>query len=278
MNYRHIYHAGNACDVVKHAVLTLWIERLKAKDKGFAVLDTHAGLGLYNLGDPRAQKTNEAEQGARRYVQAGPIPALAAYDAVLKGLNPGGGLTLYPGSPLLVRKLLRPQDRLMACELHPEDAAFLKRLFEEDGAVQVHHRDGYEAMKALWPPAEKRGLVFIDPPFETPDERARLTKALAALHARAPQLGVLVWYPIKNRPALWQWQEELLALGLPKLWRAEWLALPELRGDRLNGSGFLMLNPPFGLEEEGRAVFSALHEALQTEAKGVLWEQLGPLP
>lgn len=310
MNYRHIYHAGNACDVVKHAVLTLLIEHLREKEKGFAVLDTHAGAGLYDLSDERAQKTKEAEEGILRLLSALPIPELAAYYRTMRELNKqqnflplkgrdreggewlgadsdnsefcpsgtpppltppsrGGELNrFYPGSPVLIRRLMRSQDRLMACELHPKDVHVLKRYFHDDKQTQIHHRDGYEALKALIPPTEKRGLVLIDPPFEKPDEFDVLAEALRKLHERWQQGQAVVWYPIKERPAIWRFHEALAAMKLPRVLCAEFTQYPEIRHDRLNGCGLILVNPPWRLDDQLKQLFPALHEALESAESG----------
>jgi 23S rRNA (adenine2030-N6)-methyltransferase len=273
LNYRHIYHAGNICDVVKHAVLTLLVGHLRAKDKGFTVLDTHAGAGLYDLDDPRARKTDEAATGIRRLFAAEPIPELADYVRVVRALNPEGAVRHYPGSPVFARHLLRPQDRLMACELHPEDARALKRRFFGDKQVQVHRRDGYEALQALMPP-EKRGLALIDPPFETPDEFARLTLALAMLHRLWPHGQMAIWYPIKERPAIWRFHEALMETSIPKLLCAEFIYDEETRHDRLNGCGFIIVNPPWQFDSQLVRLFPALHRALQTAHQGSVVKSL----
>ena len=263
MNYRHIYHAGNICDVVKHAVLALLIGHLRAKDKGFCVLDTHAGIGFYDLSDPRAEKTNEADEGIRRLWNAAPHPLLADYMRIVREMNPDGSLRFYPGSPLLTRRLLRPQDRLVACELHPDDIRELKRRFAEDPQAHLHHRDGYAALKALLPPPEKRGLVFIDPPFESPDEFTRLAEAVATIHKRWPQGQIAIWYPIKERPAIWRFHESLIALNIPKIMVAEFLHAEETRHDRLNGSGFILVNAPWGVDKTLHQLFLSLPKALE---------------
>lgn len=268
MNYRHIYHAGNACDVVKHAILALLIEHMKRKDKPFAVLDTHAGCGRYDLEAPRARQTGEAEAGAQRLVKAAPdVPELAPYRAVLAALNPSRTLRYYPGSPLLTRELLRPQDRLVACELHPEDSSQLRWLFRGDERAQIHERDGYESLKAFLPFPEKRGLVLIDPPFEQPNEWDRLVAAARTIHERMPGVTAALWYPIKERPAVWRFHEALIAAGLPKLLAVEFMFFPELRSDHLNGSGMVLLNPPWKLDEEVARLFAVLHDSLQTESQ-----------
>lgn len=268
MNYRHAFHAGNICDVVKHAVFALLLEHMKQKEKGFAVLDTHAGCGLYDLADPRGQKTGEAEEGVCKLWRSGvESPALAPYLALLRAFNPGGDLKLYPGSPALAARTLRAQDRLIACELHPEDAAALRRALHAEQNVQIHRRDGYAALKAFLPFPEKRGLILIDPPFEAADEGERLVAAARTIHERMPSPVVAMWYPIKERPAVWRFHESLIAAGLPKLLAAEFVYRPEVRADRLNGSGLVFMNPPWKLAEELPPLFAALREAMGTEVR-----------
>ncbi len=294
VNYRHIYHAGNACDVVKHAALTLLIERLREKEKPFAVLDTHAGAGLYDLDDPRAKKTNEAEEGVRRLLAAPPFPELYGYYRFVEELNQnikplspcgrgseilalqrnapdfageGSGLEaihLYPGSPVLIRRLLRPQDRLVACELHPEDANELKRRFHGDKQAHIHDRDGYEALEALLPPPEKRGLVLIDPPFEKPDEFDSLVEAVKTLNRKWPTGQGMIWYPVKERPAIWRFHEALAASGAARILCAEFTQFAEIRHDRLNGCGLIFVNPPWRLDRQLAQLFPALHERLRS--------------
>ncbi len=268
MNYRHAYHAGNICDVAKHAVFALLLEHMKAKEKGFAVLDTHAGCGLYDLGGVEAQQTNEAEGGAKKLWAVGQHRAeFAPYLSLLRSFNGGGELKKYAGSPALAARSLRPQDRLIACELHPEDARKLHRALGREERVQIHARDGYEALKAFLPFSEKRGLILIDPPFEKPDEFDRLIEAVKLIHARMKGAVLAVWYPIKERPTIWRFHEALAGAGIPKLLMAEFLFQPEVRADRLNGSGLVFMNPPWKLAEELPPLFAALHEVLETESR-----------
>jgi 23S rRNA (adenine2030-N6)-methyltransferase len=270
MNYRHIYHAGNRCDVVKHAVLTLVLKHLRAKDKAFAVLDTHAGIGLYDLADPRALKTNEAAAGIHALLAAPPLPMLDDYYEVLRKLNPlwksasADGFRIYPGSPLLAYHMLRVQDRLVACELHPEDAEILRLNSPANPHMQIHRRDGYEALGAFLPPPEKRGLVLIDPPYEQPDEFDKLIKRITAAHRVWPTGIYMVWYPVKDRPALWKFHEALANSGIPKILCAEFIYEPEARADRLSGSGLILINAPWKLDEELNTLFPTLHQALHT--------------
>lgn len=252
MNYRHVYHAGNFADVLKHAVLALVIEHLKLKDAPFRVIDTHAGTGLYDLASEEAQKTGEWRDGIGRLLAAEP-PAeiagiLAPYLDVVRAESSAGGLLRYPGSPLLARRLLRPGDRLVVNEAHPEDAARLAALFAKDRAVKTLALDGWSALKALLPPKERRGVVLIDPPFEEAGEFRRMVDGLAAAHRRFATGTVILWYPIKDVRAVRAFSRDAAALAIPKLLSAElFVATPHPDGE-LSGTGLLILNPPFTLE------------------------------
>ncbi len=274
MNYRHVFHAGNFADVFKHAVLTLLVERLKAKDAAFAVIDTHAGAGLYDVTSAEAQRTGEF---ARGYGQAaGRLPAeLAPYAAAVAALNPEGAIAVYPGSPALVRHLLRPQDRLVACELHPADAAALRRNLMGDRRVQCHHRDGYAALKALLPPRERRGLVLIDPPFEAANERRVVARTLAMAHGRWPTGIYAIWYPIKARSERDLFHGELVNTGIRRILAAEMLVDAGDRAERLNGCGMVVVSPPHGLDHTLRGVLPVLHRLLADQG-GVAVEWLLP--
>jgi 23S rRNA (adenine2030-N6)-methyltransferase len=184
MNYRHAYHAGNHTEVFKHCVLCLLLLELRKKPKPFTVIDTHAGAGIYDLLSAKAKKTGEAAAGIGRVIDKD-IPTATAYLELLRHLNPSG-LACYPGSPTIVQNFLRQDDRLIACELHEDDAASLRKHFIWDGRVLVQHRDGYEAIRAFVPPPTRRGLVFIDPPFERANEFDKLAESLNAAVRKWP--------------------------------------------------------------------------------------------
>jgi 23S rRNA (adenine2030-N6)-methyltransferase len=255
MNYRHIYHAGNFADVLKHAVLALVIEHLKRKDAPFRVIDTHAGPGLYDLSSEEAQKTGEYWEGIMSILPAVQPPEVAAilapYLKVVCDENDGGErIARYPGSPLIARRLMRAGDRLVANEAHPDDAARLATLFAKDRQTKVLALDGWTALKALLPPKERRGLVLIDPPFEEPREFERLLDGLVAAHRRFATGTVMLWYPIKDRRAVDRFARDAAALGIPKLLSAELnVDTPDEEGP-LVATGLLILNPPFTLEEK----------------------------
>ena len=264
MNYRHAYHAGNFADVVKHATLALLIERLKAKATPFCVLDTHAGIGRYDLSSTEAQKTGEFRDGILRLLEADPnkLPGeLEPYLAVVRELNRGRPeLRWYPGSPRLALDLLRPQDRLALLELHPEDARTLTGLFAGDRRVSIHNADGYVGLKAFLPPKERRGLVLVDPPFERKDEFTRLARGLRQAHRRWATGQYLLWYPIKGRGPVDLFHDELKASGIARVLVAELLLRPPSDPERLNGCGLVLVNPPWRLD----ATLSSLLPKLAT--------------
>ncbi|WP_404926993.1 23S rRNA (adenine(2030)-N(6))-methyltransferase RlmJ [Mesorhizobium sp. ORM16] len=269
MNYRHAYHAGNFADVLKHVVLTRLLEYLKQKDKAFRVIDTHAGIGRYDLSSPEAQKTGEWQGGIGRLVDAAPeaqaAMLLAPYLDAVRACNADGQLKKYPGSPLVARHLLRKQDRLSAIELHPKDVAKLKTEFAGDFQTRVIELDGWLALGAHLPPKEKRGLVLIDPPFEEEGEFGRLVDGLAKAYKRWPGGIYALWYPIKDRKAVIGFRKALKETGVPKLLDIEFEIRPASQAPSLDGSGLVVANPPFTLEGELRILLPALHKLLVLE-------------
>ncbi len=263
MNYRHAFHAGNHADCLKHALLLLLLlDALRRKPAPFAVLDTHAGRGAYDLSAEEAARTGEAARGAGRLADVVDGPLLPFVDA----LRAAGFPARYPGSPALVRAALRPGDRLVCCELHPEDHAALRTHFARDAQVAVHRRDAWEAIRALTPFPEKRGLVLIDPPFEREDEFTRLVGAIAELNRRFRAGIVAAWYPVKHRAPVRDFHDALRATGVRDMVAAEmWLREPT-DPRRLNGSGLLVVNPPFGFEASAQAVLAELLARLGAEA------------
>jgi 23S rRNA (adenine2030-N6)-methyltransferase len=263
VNYRHVYHAGNFADVLKGAALSLILTHLRVKDRPFWVLDTHAGTGLYDLASEAAMKTAEHAEGIGRLMAAADPPEdLSAYLDVVRAVNGGGALRWYPGSPRLARALLRPGDRLVANELHPEDAALLRRCFLGDPQVRVQALDGYLAWKAFLPPTERRGLVLVDPPFEVPGEFERLAEGLKDAHRRWATGIQALWYPIKDEAPIRAFHASLAASGLRRLLRIELLVRDALDPDRLNGCGMIIANPPYRLAETLAAVLAWLAPVL----------------
>jgi len=272
MNYRHAYHAGNFADVLKHSVLFALIDALKAKDTPFALIDTHAGSGCYALDSEEAGKTGEYRDGIARLLfpdmqrgERGPLPALLRHwlDSVLALPGNEHGLKLYPGSPLQAARAMRPTDSAQLCELHPEEAARLRELFHRDRRVHVHHRNGYEALKALLPPKEKRGLVLIDPPYEAQESEFRFIETtLKAALQRWPTGVYAIWYPIKLRSQVQPFLRWLQHCGARRVLQAELLVHADDSPLRLNGSGMAILNAPWNLDQVLREPLQALAHLL----------------
>ena len=251
MNYRHAFHAGNHADVLKHLTLSRILALLGKKEAPFAYLDSHAGVGLYDLQGDQASRTGEYLEGIARLWHRDDLPpALADYLRVVDELNPDGELRYYPGSPELARCLSRPQDRLHVNEKHPEDGRLLKDNMALDRRVAVHLGEGWHLARALLPTAEKRVLMLIDPPFEQADDLERCVQSLNEAIGRMRQAIVVIWYPIKDQRQLKRFYQLLAASNAPKLLRAELYVHPVDNPLGLNGSGLAIANPPWGLEAE----------------------------
>jgi 23S rRNA (adenine2030-N6)-methyltransferase len=255
VNYRHAFHAGNIGDCLKHALLLALVGALHRKPGPLFLLDTHAGRGAYDLADEAAARTGEWQAGIGRLLDDPPAE-LFDYVAAVRRIG------LYPGSPALLAAMLRPGDRMACCELHPEDHAALRRRFAGDPRIGVHRRDAWEALGALLPPPERRGLVLIDPPYEAPDEFARLVAGLRRGHARFPTGVFAAWYPIKDRAPIRDFFTAMRDSGIRDVIAAElWLRAP-VDAARLNGSGLLVVNPPYRFEDSARPILAALLDRL----------------
>ncbi|GJD50213.1 Ribosomal RNA large subunit methyltransferase J [Methylobacterium crusticola] len=264
MNYRHAFHAGNHADVLKHLVLARVLAHLRRKTTPFRAIDTHAGLGFYDLAGEEAGRTGEWRAGWGRLGPpfADAVEAvLAPYRDAVAAVRARHGPEVYPGSPALIREFLRPGDQGVFVELHPADGAVLRERYNRDPRTKVLDLDGWTALPALIPPKERRGLVLIDPPYEVPGEIERLGRGLLKAVAKWPTGTYLAWYPIKDAGAV-----DRLAAGLDAA-----LPRPALRldllverpdGARLAGSGMIVVNPPWTLREEADLVLPALAERL----------------
>jgi 23S rRNA (adenine2030-N6)-methyltransferase len=270
MNYRHAFHAGNFADVHKHAVLARILDYLRQKPAAFRVIDSHAGAGRYDLGSSEAVRGGEWPDGIGRIFAADctrqPLRLLAPYLDAVRAFNPGGRLSVYPGSPLIVQNLLRPQDRLVACELEPAAAAALAAVLRGRPGAKAVAIDGWTAIGAYVPPKERRGLVLIDPPYEQADDFTRLTATLAAAQRKWPSGIYLLWYPIKTRDAPDALARRLIRLAVPKVLRCELTIAPPGAEAGLTGSGLIVVNPPFPLAGELKAMLPALCSLLGPRA------------
>jgi Protein involved in catabolism of external DNA len=260
MNYRHAFHAGNFADVAKHLALVAVLAHLARKPSPFAVIDTHAGRGSYDLSAAEARRTGEAEAGIKRLASLTEGPQLLQ---TYLGLAQGN---TYPGSPLIAARLMRVQDRLVAVEKHPEDGAALAKLLQPYAKARVEAGDGYKRLLALLPPPERRGAVLIDPPFEAPDEFEAAARAFAAAYRRFATGVYLLWFPIKSAAEADGFCGEVLAAGPEKVLRLD-IALKHPAEGKLAAAGLLIVNPPWQLEGELSAAFAVILEKLDAEIR-----------
>lgn len=266
MNYRHAFHAGNFADVLKHAVLARVLVHLTQKDAAFRVLDTHAGLGRYDLASDEALRTGEWRGGIGRLARAELGPALASFLepllGVIRTLNGGPDPLVYPGSPAIATVIGRRQDRFVFNELHPLDADTLEADFGPDRRVKVTRQDGYTTVKSMLPPLERRGLTIIDPPFEEPGEFDRLLGALTDAHRRFATGTLIAWYPLKHMDAVAAFHGRVAESGIQKVARIDqWIRRPGGLGP-LAGAGVLIVNPPWTLLDEAREALPELTDRL----------------
>ena len=272
MNYRHAFHAGGFADVVKHAVLALVIAHLREKPAAFRVIDTHAGAGLTDLGGPEANRTGEWRDGIGRVVAepltGEPASLLAPYLDALAKYNRDGPIAIYPGSPHFALAMLRPQDRLTACELQPDAARRLAAQLRADRRANAVTIDGWIALPAYLPPNERRGVVLVDPPFEQPGEFTRLVSGLVTAHRKWPNGIYVLWYPIKDRRETDAFAGRVARSGIRKILRAEVMVTQGADPGALNGSGLLIINPPWPLERQLGVLLPALAARLAREGAG----------
>ena len=269
MNYRHAFHAGNHADVFKHIALARMLALLGRKDAPYAYVDTHAGIGLYDLQADQASRTGEWLEGIAKVWAATDRPALVEdYLQVIRELNTPDTLRYYPGSPEVARSLSREQDRLHLNEKHPDDGPLLKENMRGDRRAAVHNGEGWHVPRALLPTREKRLLMLIDPPFEKPDELERCVQALTEAHSRMRQAIVAIWYPIKDERQLKRFYQGLSKSNAPKMLRAELYVHPADDAGRLAGSGLVISNPPWGLEDELKQLLPWLANTLAQSQGG----------
>jgi 23S rRNA (adenine2030-N6)-methyltransferase len=268
MNYQHIYHAGNFADVAKHVALMYCLGALQRKDAACFVLDSHAGRGYYDLQAPEAHKSGEAERGIQRLIETSIGEAmLADYFASIRARR-GKRLARYPGSPALIAGGLRPQDRALFVELKPAEARAAAREIESPGRIRIEIGDGYAALKAFLPPEERRGLVLIDPPYESLDELKLMLHSFTDAYIRWPSGIFLMWYPIRSAAQRSMVHARFEAAGVPKMLYADLAIHPDDAGVGLAGSGLMIANPPYGADEFLSGAYAAIHRGIAKPGAG----------
>ena len=274
--YRHAFHAGNHADVLKHTVLTRVLRYMNGKDKGYRLVDTHAGAGGYSLEGRYAQKKGEFEQGVARLWERDDLPeAVADYLSIVRQFNPDGTLTQYPGSPAFAQMLLRAQDQLRLFELHPTDHRILASYLGAVHGAEVFDKDGFDSLKGQVPPTTRRGVVLMDPSYEGNADYGRVISSLRDAIARFAEGVYIVWYPQVSKLEAAQLPKRLEALA-PKGWLHARLTVqqPDSMGFGLAGSGVFVINPPYTLHAELLEVMPYLTEVLgQYDGANYLLEQ-----
>lgn len=267
LSYRHHFHAGNHADVLKHAVLARLLLALHKKEAPFRYLDAHAGAGLYDLGGVRALKNREFETGISRLWARADVPeGLWPYLDAVRAENPDGELRVYPGSPRIARRFLRANDRMVLTDLNAAEVEALERTFRGDRRVVVERRDAEDALRAHLPPPQRRGVVLVDSAFDRANELARVVEALAAAHRRWATGIFAVWYPLMDSRSMRGFEQAVVATGIRKVLQLELEVIAEDRASALRGSGLLVVNPPWHLDDEARPLLEWLAGVLSQGA------------
>lgn len=268
MNYRHIYHAGNFADVMKHMTLALVLDYMKKKETPFFFLDAHGGLGFYNLQSEQAEKTLEWKDGIGTFEGTNhPEDFDIYFDLIRDDLKQG----FYAGSPVLAARMLRAQDRYIANELHPEDYDTLKQNMRGFGNGNITHQDAYECIRANIPPAEKRGVILIDPPFEKKDEFEILVRQMKDWKKRFERGVFIIWYPIKAHLGVDALKQAARDLGVHRTWCVETYMHPKNQIGTFNGSGLIILNAPFTIPEQVTALLPYLEQHMKLSGCACEW-------
>lgn len=269
LSYRHSFHAGNHADVLKHTVQSLIIQSLSEKEKPFLYLDTHAGAGRYLLNSEHAERTGEYMEGIGRIWQNPEAPEpLKPYLSAVSALNPSGRLKYYPGSPLIARHLLRAQDSIELTELHPTDYPLLRNEFLKDDRARVARGDGYQQLKAKLPPASRRGLILIDPPYEMKSDYQDVVAGIREGYKRFATGVFALWYPVVLRQQIKRMLSELQATGIKRILQIELAVRPDSDQRGMTASGMIVINPPWKLAAEMEAVLPWLHKQLSPAGTG----------
>jgi len=269
LSYRHSYHAGNHADVLKHCVLSLCLESLKEKDKPFLYLDTHSGAGRYLLQSEHAAKTGEYLSGIAKVWEQQQIPdILAPYLSVLKYYNRNETLKYYPGSPLIAKQLLRPQDKLQLTEIHSSDYPLLRQEFSKDHRSQVTRIDGFLQLKSKLPPESRRGLILIDPSYEIKDDYQKIPNELKEGYKRFSTGTYLVWYPVVNRRQTQGMIDGIVDKGIKRILQIELAIRPDNNQKGMTASGMIVVNPPWKLKQQMQEILPWLQKILDPQDTG----------
>lgn len=274
LSYRHAFHAGNFADVLKHSALALILDYFTRKDKGFSYIDSHSGAGMYQLASEQAQKTGEYQQGIEKLFHLNsPCDALLPYLEYIKALNPNK-LALYPGSPAIAQYFMRRQDSAHLYELHPADNILLTEYCQRWRKAKIYQSDGYKGVLAQLPPATRRGIVLIDPPFELKEDYEKAVNTVIEGYRKFATGCYIIWYPVVTRSYINRMSELLLASPLKNVLQAEYCQTPDSDEYGMTGTGLFIVNPPWQLPEQLTEILTAMKTTLGNERSSVNVTQL----
>lgn len=276
LSYRHAFHAGNFADVLKHSVLTLVLEYMTRKEKGFYYIDSHSGAGMYQLADEYAQKTGEYKDGIAKLIEQQDLPeAIEPYIDLVKGLNrEQDELSLYPGSPGIARQFTRRQDSAHLFELHPTDIEHLKEYSQRWNKSHVKQSDGYQGVLGLVPPPNRRGVVLIDPPYELKEDYLKAVRTIVNAYKKFATGTYILWYPIVKRELVEQMQDAFVKSDVRNLLQVEYCQHADTQEYGMTGTGLFIVNPPWQLNSQLNEILPYLKTHLGSEESSYFVKQL----
>ena len=276
LSYRHAFHAGNFADVLKHSVLTLVLEYMTRKEKGFYYIDSHSGAGMYQLADEYAQKTGEYKDGIAKLIEQQDLPeAIQPYIDLVKDLNRDQDeLSLYPGSPGIARQFTRRQDSAHLFELHPTDIEHLKEYCQRWNKSHVKQSDGYQGVLGLVPPPNRRGVVLIDPPYELKEDYLKAVRTIVNAYKKFATGTYILWYPIVKRELVEQMQDAFVKSDVRNLLQVEYCQHADTQEYGMTGTGLFIVNPPWQLNSQLNKILPYLKTHLGSEESSYFVKQL----
>ncbi|MEH6597575.1 MAG: 23S rRNA (adenine(2030)-N(6))-methyltransferase RlmJ [Colwellia polaris] len=276
LSYRHAFHAGNFADVLKHSVLTLVLEYMTRKEKGFYYIDSHSGAGMYQLADEYAQKTGEYKDGIAKLIEQQDLPeALEPYIDLVKDLNrEEAELSLYPGSPGIARQFTRRQDSAHLFELHPTDIEHLKEYSQRWNKSHVKQSDGYQGVLGLVPPPNRRGVVLIDPPYELKEDYLKAVRTIVNAYKKFATGTYILWYPVVKRELVEQMQSAFTKSDVRNVVQVEYCQKADTTEYGMTGTGLFIVNPPWQLSQQLEEILPYLKAKLGENETSYTLKQL----
>jgi 23S rRNA (adenine2030-N6)-methyltransferase len=275
LSYRHAFHAGNFADVLKHSVLTLVLDYMTRKEKGFHYIDSHSGAGMYQLADEYAQKTGEYKEGIEKIIkdESAPEP-LMPYLSLINSLNANGELSLYPGSPGIAKAFIRRQDSTHLFELHPTDLQHLEDFCYRSKKVFIKQSDGYQGVLGLLPPPSRRGVVLIDPPYELKEDYQKAVKTIIKAYTKFATGTYILWYPVVKRHFVEQMEKSFTESEVKNLLQVEFCLAADTDEYGMTGTGLFIVNPPWQLAKQLEQIMPYLKASLGNEFSNYQINQL----